>query len=354
MLGYERHILNLALAQRARGSAVSVIVDQPGVFSDACGEHGIGLFVVEGLQQEALLALFAGLDPQVIHCHLKLAATRAIPVGNRIRVPCVLTLHTNMLADGDTEVVGLFKAAKEAGFRFAAISVSKFLFDAVDKLGILGPHHYYVPNGTQQSAERDTSGQAGAASRPRPDFVSVGSLTANKGMDVAILALADLRRRRGDDCPVLNIFGAGGKLSFLQEMVTVLSLEDVVNFRGFQSEALYHCPSTHILVMSSRSETGPLVVLEAMSRGMPIVATDVGEVAEWLPGPQYGRVVPPDSIIALAEAMDSLLADVSSGCFDPQLLIDRHRSRYTSAVMAERVEAVYRQAVLSEAEAGAA
>jgi glycosyltransferase involved in cell wall biosynthesis len=47
-----------------------------------------------------------------------------------------------------------------------------------------------------------------------------------------------------------------------------------------------------------------LVVLEAMSRGMPIVAADVGGVNEMLPDQQYGRVVPVESITELADAID--------------------------------------------------
>jgi glycosyltransferase involved in cell wall biosynthesis len=97
--------------------------------------------------------------------------------------------------------------------------------------------------------------------------------------------------------------------------------------------------------MSSRQETGPMVVVEAMSRGMPIVATDVGEVSEMLPDPRYGRVVPAASIVGLAEAAQDLLQDIHVGRFDPGLLIERHRSFYTTAKMAERTEEVYRQAL---------
>jgi glycosyltransferase involved in cell wall biosynthesis len=76
-------------------------------------------------------------------------------------------------------------------------------------------------------------------------------------------------------------------------MTAVLELNDVVRFHGFKLDVLEHCPNTDILVMSSRRETGPLVVLEAMSRGMPIVATAVGDVINMLPDRRYGRVIPP-------------------------------------------------------------
>jgi hypothetical protein len=88
------------------------------------------------------------------------------------------------------------------------------------------------------------------------------------------------------------------------------------------------------------------VALEAMSRGIPTVAFDVGEVAEMLPDRRYGRVVPVNSIMALAGGIDSLLSDIADGYFDPNLLIARHRSLYTSEKMAARIEVIYKHAQL--------
>ena len=167
-----------------------------------------------------------------------------------------------------------------------------------------------------------------------------------KGIDVAILSVAELRRRRGPDCPTLSVYGDGEQGKYLKEMVNVLGLSDIVRFHGMQPGILEHCDSTDILIMPSRFETGPLVVLEAMSRGMAIVATDVGEVVEMLPDRRYGRIVPVDSIVALADAVEALLGDIACGQFDPNLLIERHRSFYTNDKMADRVGAIYKKVLL--------
>jgi glycosyltransferase involved in cell wall biosynthesis len=159
--------------------------------------------------------------------------------------------------------------------------------------------------------------------------------------------MVELRRRLGEACPFLNIYGDGPIRKYLTEMAAVLGLSDIVRFHGFKSGVLEHCPSSDILVMTSRLETGPLVVLEAMSRGMPIVATDVGEVANMLPDRRYGRVIPLDSVMALADAIESLLADIAGGLFNPDLLIERHRSLYSTEKYAERTEAAYNQILLN-------
>jgi glycosyltransferase involved in cell wall biosynthesis len=103
--------------------------------------------------------------------------------------------------------------------------------------------------------------------------------------------------------------------------------------------------------LPSRDEVSPLVVLEAMSRGMPIVATDVGEVANMLPDGRYGRVVPKDSVMPLADAIELLLEDIAGGRFNPDLLIERHRSFYSIEKFAERTETAYRQILLNSSAA---
>jgi glycosyltransferase involved in cell wall biosynthesis len=201
---------------------------------------------------------------------------------------------------------------------------------------------YCVPNGTR-AVPRVTSGA------PRPSLISVGRLELAKGHEIAILAMAELKRRHGPDCPPLNIYGAGSLEEYLNEMVSVLGLEDTVRLRGIQLGVLENCPATDILVISSIAETGPLVALEAMSRGMPVVGTRVGEIAEMIPDQRYGYVVQARSIRALADGIESMLSDLHSGRFDPELPIARHREFYTVEKMAEGVDVVYRRLVTRDA-----
>jgi glycosyltransferase involved in cell wall biosynthesis len=256
--------------------------------------------------------------------------------GDQLRIPCVFTDHNA----GDMEQ----GAAQFLSLRFTIISCSRTGFSLLKQRGMPAASLYYIPNGTVPvSPDRARPGSG------RPDLMLVGSMSERKGVDVAILALHELRERRGQDCPALNLYGTGPRAPYLREMAAVLDLEDIVRFHGRQMGVLELCPDTDILLLPSRAEASPMVILEAMSRGMPIVATDVGDIPEMLPDPRYGRVVPADSIAALADAVESLLADISSGRFDPGLVIARHRSCYTADQMAERVERVYQDAVARRA-----
>jgi glycosyltransferase involved in cell wall biosynthesis len=346
--GIERRVTSLAIAQKARGSDVMIAIDRPGVFAETCLAHRIQVTVNSDLIPDGgpgtaptesaindFTATLTSFAADIVHCHSPSAARLGIAAGKRANI---VTLFTG---DGPSTI--LEAKRRGIGLPSAVICLTppsyQILKNKVPEVDL-----YLVPTGTKvwpRTHARETV-SAGTVS-----LTFAGSLTWRKGADTAILAMAELRRKLNRSCPTLNIYGDGDQREYLAEMTAALELDDFVRFHGFKLDALEHCPSTDILIMSSRTEVGPLVVLEAMSRGMPIVATDVGEVANMLPDRRYGRVVPPDSEVELAEAIESLLADIASRQFDPDLLIERHRSHYSLEKWAENIDAVYNQILLN-------
>jgi glycosyltransferase involved in cell wall biosynthesis len=322
-----------------------------------CHRRGIPVAVMaQGFKQEGLSgglpaeqtmhrlgSQFRDFSADVIHCHDAQAAIQAIPAGNRAQIPAVLTIH--FLEKG---ILNYLRFANGLGMRFPVVCVCRSDYENLKANGMPDSNVYFIPNGT---AAASPTRSADASKTRQPNLMLVGILQPTKGIDVAILAMAELRRRRDErrDCPTLYIYGDTSDQSykdFYVEMAELLGLSDVVQFCGMQPGILERCDSSDILVVASRMETGPLVVLEAMSRGMPIVATDVGEVADMLPDPRYGRIVPVNSIAALTDAIESLLSEISNGQFEPDLLIDRHRSLYTVERMAEGIEKIYREVLI--------
>jgi glycosyltransferase involved in cell wall biosynthesis len=346
----ERHVVYLAGTQRARGWNATVLTNSNGSFFNLCGQDGVPAFVVADLLTGGEVARGAGgvaegiavklkeFNPEVIHCHDLLTAKAVVTAANRIKVPCVITLHEGNV----DQLIYEFIAARRAGLRFTIIAVSKNGFEVMQENGMAGIDFHYVPNGTRALSR---TGQQDRSSAREPNLMVVANLGYREGIDLPILAMVELRRRRGSACPVLNIYGAGDLGEYYIEMAKILDLHDIVKFYGIKVDILSSCPSSDVLIVPSRSEAVPLVILEAMSRGMPIVASDVGEIAEMLPDRRFGRVVPVNSIMVLADAMDSILTDVASGQFNPDFLVERHRSRYSIEKMADRVEAVYQSAI---------
>ena len=353
--GIDRHVFHLATEQKICGFSVNLMVNREGELAEACRKQSIPVDIVDNLRMiktrdarlaspaaknvtYSLLTKFESFNPDLIHFHTHPAATHGIPAANLGRIPCIFTNHANK-APG-TQGIHPMVAWRQMGMDLSLICVSMGDFEHLKSCGFPEEDLYYVPLGSS-AGNVTPKPQRDAPPQNRPNLIFVGSLSIRKRADIAILALAGLRRRYGQDCPVLYLYGDGNEREYLSEIVSIFEMEEVVRFCGFQPNILEWCPDTDILVMSSVTETGPMVVLEAMSRGMPIVATDVGDVASMIPDPRYGRRIRPQSVVALADAIDSLISDINSGRFDPNLPVERHRLLFTVEKMTQRTEIVY-------------
>jgi glycosyltransferase involved in cell wall biosynthesis len=139
-----------------------------------------------------------------------------------------------------------------------------------------------------------------------PVILAVGRLTAQKGFDVLIQAFAQVRK----NCPArLVILGEGEERSALEALVRELKLEQDVGMPGFVNPYPYMAHAA-AFVLSSRWEGLPTVLVEAMSLGMPIIATDCPSgPREILMDGKYGVLVPVDNPFALAAAIETTLTN---------------------------------------------
>jgi glycosyltransferase involved in cell wall biosynthesis len=102
------------------------------------------------------------------------------------------------------------------------------------------------------------------------------------------------------------LVGDGPGLEEVAARVEARGHVEVLGPRGDVSEVLAR---SDVFVLSSRSEGFPVSILEAMAAGLPVVATDVGGVAEAVVHDETGHLVPPGEPRALAEALERLVAD---------------------------------------------
>jgi len=159
-------------------------------------------------------------------------------------------------------------------------------------------------------AERITVIPNGVALEPRlPERGElVGTLTsfaAVKGLDVFLEAAAALAAAR--PATRFALYGAGPDAAALQSRARALGLDGAVRFPG-HVPARTALASLSVLVLSSYMENSPLALLEAMTAGVPIVATRVGGVPELVPA-GTGLLVAPGDPAALAAAIGRLLDD---------------------------------------------
>jgi glycosyltransferase involved in cell wall biosynthesis len=139
----------------------------------------------------------------------------------------------------------------------------------------------------------------------RPTIVTAGRLTAQKALDVGLAAVAQVD---GFD---LVVAGDGPERAALERRAAELGLDGRVRFVGPQPRRrvleLYRAADGALL--SSVWENFPHAVVEALAAGTPVVATDVGGVAEVVEDGVNGLLVPPGDPGALAAALRRYLED---------------------------------------------
>jgi glycosyltransferase involved in cell wall biosynthesis len=173
------------------------------------------------------------------------------------------------------------------------------------------------------------------------DFLFVGELRHLKGVDVLLEALAALRRN--GRTATLTVVGEGPDEAEFRRQAACLGLADLVRFAGFRpARAAFGLG--RIMVLPSRNESLPYVVLEAAAAGLPIIATRVGGVPEIF-GPQAHRLVPPENAAALAAATAAALDDPADMQAAAAILCERVRQSFSLDAMIAGALDGYRDAL---------
>jgi glycosyltransferase involved in cell wall biosynthesis len=171
-------------------------------------------------------------------------------------------------------------------------------------------------------------------------LLHVGSLNRVKDQPTLLRAAAELKRR--GIAFTLDIIGEDTLGGTVQRLAAELELGDSVRFRGYmpQHEMRPWMEDADLLVVSSRHEAGPLVLLEAAVAGVPTVGTAVGHLVDW--APHACAAVPVADPIALADAIQRLLADEDGRLAmagRAQALAVAEDADFTAA----RIRAIYRE-----------
>lgn len=136
------------------------------------------------------------------------------------------------------------------------------------------------------------------------DYLFIGELRHLKGPDVFLRALAAIREMTGT-CPSAHIVGPGEQAAECRALAEALDLEQAVRFHppmpAREAFAMARC-----VVIPSRAESMPYIVLEALAASMPLVTTRVGGIPEIFEGCDDELVEPGDAY-ALAAAMRAKL-----------------------------------------------
>jgi len=171
--------------------------------------------------------------------------------------------------------------------------------------------------------------------------ICVTRLVPIKNLPMMLDAIARVRQRHPDS--VLVLVGEGPQQAALEARVSELGLRDAVRFAGYvpQHATAAWYRAADAFALSSDFDNSPNVVLEAMACGLPVVATDVGGLREYVKPPANGLLTPKGDADAFAAALIDLLNDRARASAIGRQNRQDAVTRFSWAASAARMRDVY-------------
>jgi glycosyltransferase involved in cell wall biosynthesis len=313
--GAQVHVASL-LKGLCKRHEVFLAVGEEGYLCGATRELNVPVHIVGDLCQPisplrdaralgSLVSLVKRVNPDFIHAHSSKAGLVARLAGAVTHTRVIYTAHGWAFGEGMPRGQGIICRSLE---RFCAplsekiITVSDATRRAATSNGVgLSQQMTTVWNGVPDTEWRARPGVGGL-----PRLVMVARFAPPKDQALLLKALATIRR----DFQIIFV-GDGPSLAVARGLATGLGLGGKVVFLGDRGDVEEILATAHGLVLSSKSEGLPLVILEAMRAGLPVIASDVGGVAEAVQQGHTGLLVPAQDEGALRSAIETLLTDVS-------------------------------------------
>jgi glycosyltransferase involved in cell wall biosynthesis len=353
--GIFRHIMDLANGQADRGHHVGIIADSltGGERAEAAlkeiaprlklGVHRLAIrrepFPTDVLVWAHFMRLIKRLKPHVLHGHGAKAGAFIRLKSRSKETIRVYTPHGGSLHYPSNTVKGALYGRLE---RTLMNATDLFLFESAfarntyqRTIGIPSGLVRCVFNGVTAN-EFDPVIPAADAT----DVVYVGEFRHIKGADLLIDAVA---RLRADGRPVtLTLAGDGEELGNLKAQIQRLGLNEAVRLIG-HVKARYGFSKGRLLVVPSRGDSMPYVVIEAAAAGIPMMAANVGGIPEIF-ATHTDALFAPNIVGAMADAIETALDDPEAALARAKSLRERIFLHFSQKAMVEGVLAGYRDA----------
>lgn len=360
--GIFRHVRDLARQQKAAGYKVGLVCDSTtgGSFEDEQIEElrpdlDLGLARLPMQRQLALhdisatLALYRhvrDLDPHVLHGHGAKGGAYARLIGSYLRlrgkkVARIYSPHGGSLHYDPHRLEGrVYHTIESVLGRLTdgLLFVSDYECAAYEtKIGTPKAISRIIYNGLAPQDFVPVKANNDAA-----DFVFIGMLRDLKGPDLFIEAIYNLRLKRGTP-PSAVMVGEGVDEPRYRDMVEKLGLSDTIKFTG-SLRARDAFKLAHNVVIPSRAEAMPYIILETVAAQRPLIATRAGGISEIF-GRYAHRLIEPGNISQLTTAMETALNHPDKMSADAAELRPCLAETFSIDHMGERINAAYKEAL---------
>ncbi len=343
--GGQRHVVDL-LAGLKQEYDLELATGEDGYLVESARTLGVPVHLIRHLVMpispyddiRALLALsrlIAKVKPDLVHAHTSKAGVLGRAAARINGVPCVFTAHTWCFAEGTAwkwKAIGIPLEKLAARWSGAIINVSEANRQLALK-NCIAPAEKLI---TIHNGIPDTTHRALPAGRGVPTIVMIARFAPQK-------AQADLLRAvQGIEEPFRVVFiGDGPTRSAHEELAVQLGIRDRVDFLGVRRNIEHLLASAHIFALPSNWEGFPLTILEGMRAGLPVVASNVGGVAEAIVDGRTGFLVPAGSIVEFRSRLKQLIAHPTLRASLGVAGRARYEAEFTVRAMLRKTVAVY-------------
>lgn len=271
--------------------------------------------------------------PDIVHAHIVSCASAVVFLKEELGLPFVITEHwtkTNV-----PEIPQWLRMMSNVYHKAdAVICVSQALSDSLKRnfqvYSIVV--HNMVSNLFFQSFKKERNDNAFR-------FVACGAFreNRNKGFDILVDAFAS---GRFPNNVFLSIIGDGPDRPYIERKIVENHLDNQIKLLGVKTpdEVSEILCNSDCFVLSSRLETFSIVVIEAMAKGLPVIATRCGGPETFL-RPEHGRIVEKENVKELADAMKYMLTHYSD--YNSEDIRKYCYNHFSQDVIADQIIEVY-------------
>lgn len=274
----------------------------------------------------------------IIHAHFTDdCGIIAYLVAKELRIPFVVTEHSSSFVESWQKSApnSLFRCALDGASLI--IGVSNFQSNTLKEHGlkqVLTLHNFIdSPKPYHLTKNKKTY-----------EIVSIGNLVEIKGFSQLIQAVGKLVNFNHADIQ-LKIFGSGPLESFLKDEIKRLSLSHCIKLGGFRSgeEIKKIIAKSDLLVLSSRKETFGIVLIEALSLGVPVIATRCGGPSDIIQTDKVGILVDSQEPECIAEGM--MRAYRNKAFYKPLEIRQYFEERFSDKAIVPQLLSLYQQVI---------
>lgn len=301
------HIINLLTEAKKNNQDFELLTLEDGPVAKAARQKGIKVFTF-GAKSRYDLAVLKKLTKfinenhyDIVHTHGARANLYLSLIHKKVNAKWLITVHSDPTKDfeergliGDIFTKLNLRALRQADGVIAI--TNNFAKLLIRKVGINVNKVFVIYNGIFFHSIKQIPKKY---AHPYFNLINVARTEKVKGQELLIQAVADIN----DPNMRLHIAGDGSQLNNLKNLAQTLGINNKVIFHGFMNHdeltELYR--RMDLSVLTSYSESFPLVLLEAADNLIPILSTDVGDIEKMIPNESYGFVAQIGSVSSIKE-----------------------------------------------------